>query len=174
MTAPINVLRDRLEQFLRREVVEWEGLPAKCTEQDLEVWLSLSSGEGIAHLGTDGVQYRFRTVEAIGFTEPVRLYFRGETLRLVRAGLWSSNRLECERVLRSLGDPQARLDLAFGMRLIPDGEWIYESRGLALAVIPDTGLIAYVSAYIPCNVDEYRRYFHDAEFTREFRGPRQL
>jgi hypothetical protein len=173
VTAPTNVCKDRLEQFLRRELAGWEGLPKKCAEQDVARSLPLRPGEGIAYLGSERVEYRFRVVEAVGFIEPVRLYFREGALCLVRTGLWSTERAECERLLRDLGDPQDRLNLVFGMGMIADGEWVYAARGLTLGVIPDTGLIAGVAAYRPCSVDKYRRCFYDGEPAREFPGLRQ-
>jgi hypothetical protein len=170
VTAPTNVCKDRLDQFLRRELATLEGLPTTCTEQDVARSRPLRPGEGIAYLGSERVEYRFRVVEAVGFIEPVRLYFGGAALCLVRTGLWSTDRAECERLLRDLGDPQDRLNLAFGMGMIADGEWVYAARGLTLGVIPDTGLIASVAAYPPCSVDKYRRYFYDGEPAREFPG----
>jgi hypothetical protein len=173
VSAATDVCKGRLEQLLRRELAGWEGLPEGCAEQDVARWLPLRPGEGIAHLGTEMVEYRFRVAEAAGFTEPVRLHFRDGALCLVRTGLWSTDRTECGRLLRDLGDPPDRLNLVFGMGMIADGEWVYAARGLTLGVIPDTGLIASVAAYRPCSVNTYRRCFHDGEPAREFPGLRR-
>ena len=167
-----DVCKGRLEQFLRRELAGWEGLSEGCAEQDVARWLPLRPSEGIAHLGSEMVEYRFRVAVAVGFTEPLRLHFRNGVLWLVRTGLWSTDRTECRRLLRDLGDPSDRLNLVFGMGIIADGEWVYAARGLTLGVIPDTGLIASVSAYGPCSVNTYRRCFHDGEPVREFPGLR--
>jgi hypothetical protein len=160
--------RSRIEQFLRRDLADWVGLPEGCSEENLERWLSLRPGEGIVQLGTEIVTYRFRVVEAAGFAEPVRLHFREGELRLIRTGLWSKDRRECEQMLRDLGDPPGRADLMFGMGMIADGEWVYAARGLTVGVIPETGLIASVSAYQPCSADVYLQRFHDRRPTREF------
>lgn len=172
MSPAADLCQGRIEQLLRRELAGWEGLPQACAEQDIARWLPLRSGEGIVHLGSELVQYRFRAVEAAGFTEPVRLHFRDRALCLVRTGLWSTDRAECERLLRDLGAPPDRLNLVFGMGIIADGEWVYPARGLALGVIPDTGLIASLAAFPPCSLNTYRRCFHDAEPAREFPGLR--
>jgi len=159
--------KDRLEQFLRRDLAGWKGLLAGCTEQEIARWLPLRPGEGTARLGTDRVEYRFRSIEAPGFTEPLRLHFRDGTLRLARTGLWSTDRTECERLLKDLGEPPDRLDLIFGTDVIANGEWVYASRGLTLAVIPATGLIASAAAFQPCTVRTYQQWLRSDEPMRE-------
>jgi hypothetical protein len=168
MSAATEACKDRLEQFLRRNLAGWQGLPADCAELDIAQWLPLRPGEGITHLGSETIEYRFRVAEAPGFTAPPRLHFRDGVLFLVRTGLWSTDRTECTRLLRDLGEPPDRLDLVFGTGLIANGEWVYAASGLSLGVIPDTGLIASVNAFVPCSVDVYRRRFHDPEPAREF------
>ena len=104
MSAATDVCKSRLEQFLRRELADWEGLPDGCAERDVGRWLPLRAGEGIAHLGSEMVEYRFRAAEVAGFPEPVRLHIRAGVLCLVRTGLWSTDHTECTRLLRALGD----------------------------------------------------------------------
>jgi hypothetical protein len=168
MSEAANACKGRLEQFLRRELAGWHGLPEGCVAEDLPSWVKLRSGEGLAHFGSEIVEYRFRVAEAAGFAEPVRLYFRDGVLCLIRTGLWSTDWSVCERLLRELGDPPDRLDLVFGMGFIAGGERVYATRGLMLGAIPDTGLIANVAGYPPCTLDVYRRRYRDAEPAREF------
>jgi len=173
MSTGPDVCRGRLELFLHRELAGWEGLPEGCTEQDVARWLPLRQGEGIAHLGSERVEYRYRMAEVAGFTEPVQLYFRDQILCLVWTGLWSTDRTAGERLLQDLGDPPDRLDLGFGMGVIPGGEWVYAARGLMLGVSLSTGLMARVACYPPCSVVEYRRCLHHTEPVREFPGLRE-
>jgi hypothetical protein len=168
VSATPSGCRGTLARILRRDLAGWEGLPDGCTERGIARWLPLRAGEGIAHLGSERVEYRFRAAETSGFSETVRLYFRDGTLRLVRTGLWSTEQVECDRVLRELGDPQDRLDLLFGVQSITDGEWIYPSRGLSVAVLPGTRLIADLAAYQPSTVDTFRRCLHECSPPREF------
>ena len=172
MSADLSPCRSRLEQFLRRDLEGWNGLPHGCAEQEISRWLPLREGEGIVHLGVEMIGYRFRVAETVGFGEPVRLYFQDGTLSLVRTGLWSVDRADCDRLLQVLGEPDARLDLMFGIRLIEAGEWVYATRGLTLGVIPDTGLLATVSVFPPCGVAAYRRRFWDSEPVGERPAPR--
>jgi len=88
--------------------------------------------EGLVRLGSEKVEYRVRLTDADAYPEPVRLMSPDEALCLVRTGLFSADRAECERVLRELGDPPDRLDLVFGVGTIADGEWVYAARGLTL------------------------------------------
>jgi hypothetical protein len=169
MSTATDVCRIRLERFMRRELADWDGLPQECSERDLEQWLPLRPGEGIVHLGSDIVEYRFRVAaDTVGFPEPVRFHFSGGALSLIRTGIWSFDRAECERLLQHLGPPSERLSLMFGMGTIPDGEWVYAAIGLNLGVIPETGLIASVSAYQPCDIDVYLRRFQEIQPVREF------
>lgn len=170
MSDATDACRIRVEQFMRRELAQWDGLPNGCFEQEIQRWLQLRPGVGIAHLGSDVVEYRFRAVaDAAGFHDPVRFYFLGAELSLIRTGVWSFDRAECERLLQHLGEAPNRLGLIFGMGTIPEGEWVYASLGLTLGVIPETGIITSVSAYQPCSIDAYRRRLHDIQQAREFR-----
>jgi hypothetical protein len=168
MSEAANACKVRLAQFFRRELAGWHGLPQQCVAEDLPDSVTLRSGEGLAHFGTDVVEYRFRVAETASFTEPVQLYFDGGTLCLIRTGLWSTDRSVCQRLLRELGDPPDRLDLTLGMRVVARAEWVYATRGLMLAVLSDTGLIASVAGYPPCTLDVYRRCYRDADPAREF------
>jgi hypothetical protein len=168
MTEAANACKGRLEQFFRRELAGWHGLPQQCVAEDLPNSVKLRSGEGLAHFGTAIVEYRFRVADTAGFTEPVRLYFGDGALRLIRTGLWSTDRSVCQGLLRELGDPPDRLDLTFGMGVVARAEWVYATRGLMLAVVSNTGLIANVAGYPPCTLEVYRRRYRDAEPAREF------
>ncbi|MUL47008.1 hypothetical protein FZI85_03545 [Mycobacterium sp. CBMA293] len=155
---------------MRRKLASWAGLPAGCVEHDVERWLPLRPGEGIAHFGSAVTEYRFRVAaEAADFPELVRLYFRDSELSLVRTGIWSFDRDECTQLLNHVADPPNRVDLVIGARVVPDSEWVYPAKGLALGVIPETGLIASVSAYQPCGISQYLQTIHNVEQAREFR-----
>lgn len=168
MSVSPQSCQHQLAYILSRDLNAW-GLTDGCTEQSVAQWLPLLAGEGIAHLGTEMVEYRFRVAEAPGFSESLRLYFRHDTLRMVRTGLWSTDRVQTDRMLRNLGDPDDRLDLVFGVQSIAGGEWVYASRGLSVAVVPDTGVIVDVAAYQPSSVDTFQRWLNDCSPPREFR-----
>lgn len=172
MNPANNPCPQTLAQFLSRDLAGWRGLTEGCSFQDVASCVPLLPGEGVARLGTDIVEYRFRAAETAGFTEPVRLYFQDDLLALVRSGVWSFDRAECARLLRELGDPPDRLDLSFAMGVIDDGSWVYANRGLTLGVIPDTGIIVSVAAYPPCTLDAFIRRLDDREPPREFRENR--
>jgi hypothetical protein len=160
----------RLRQFLRNELADWSGLPSNCAETDVVQWVSTHPGEGVAHLGSEAIEYRFRAVQPPEPDAVVRLYFRDAVLHLVRTDYGSADRAVHARLLKSLEEPAERLDLAFGTGLIGNGAWIYPARGLMLGVVPDTQQIVRAMAYAPCTVETYRLRLHDAAKAREFRG----
>lgn len=55
----------------------------------------------------------------------------------------------------ALGEPDARLDIAYGLVTVPGGEWLYASRGLSLVV--QSGLVRHVMGFAPCGVAAYVR-----------------
>jgi len=171
VSVTVERCRVPLSRFLSRELSDWRGLPSHCRERDLEALFPLRPGEGATRLGVDLVSYRFRVLEWPGLLEPVHLLFASDILRMLRTGLWSTDRSECDRLLGELGQPDSRVDLAFGVTWIPDGDWVYASRGLTLSVIPDTGLIAGVEAYPPGTLQSYLRSFHNTSPAREFPAP---
>ena len=105
MNAEADTCKEHLEQFMRRDLAGWMGLSGQCAEHDVARWLPLREGEGVARLGSDMIEYRFRVTEAGGYAEPVRLMFHDAALCLVRTGLLSTKRTECQRLLHDLGDP---------------------------------------------------------------------
>jgi hypothetical protein len=157
--------------LLGRDLDGWKGLPEGCSEDDLARWFSLRPGEGMVYLGSEMVAYRFRMADVQGLAEPVQLCFQGETLHLVRTGPWPADPAACRRLLQRLGEPDDRLDLVFGMGTIAAGEWVYAARGLAVGVVPETGVIVGVTGCRACDVATYRRCFHHCEPPREFRAP---
>lgn len=159
-----------LQRFLLRDLADWPGLPSDCAESEVARWLPLLPGAGTAMLGGGVLEYSVRAVAAPDLTEPVRLYFRDGVLRLVRSGLWTADPLACAALLQTLGPPASYLDFALDVGVARGGARLYPARGLMLAVVPATGLIASVEAFPPCGVADYVRQFRDPEPPREFPG----
>ena len=159
---------EAISRLLRHCLSDWAGLPQDCPEATLLNALPLSQGIGLARLGVDVIEYRFRAIAAPDFTEPVRLYFLSGMLRLVRTGLWSADPNVSASLLNDFGTPEARLDLTLDVTIQPGSALLYPSRGLMLGVVPATGLIATVEAFQPCTMNHYRRQLYNAEPPREF------
>ena len=168
MNAATSECRSRLEPFLRRELSNFEGLAENCPLQALAQWLPFLPGEGLVHFGSEAVEFRFRMAEVAGFGEPLQFCFREGLLALVRTGLWFADEGESSHLLKELGEPSARLAFMFGTGKLPEGEWLYPARGLALGLIPETGRICSLSAFRPCSLSEYKRCFYNDEPAREF------
>jgi hypothetical protein len=165
----MNACRQTIDMYLRRDLGAWRGLAAGCREDALE-WLSFRDGKGRTVLGAEHVEYAFRMLDHPGFTAPVGFHFRAGTLAFVATEYWSLDAGECAALLRQLGEPAHRLDLAWRHTTIAGGAWAYVERGLTLGVIPATGLIAKAIAYPPCTLAEYAARYHAARTAREFRA----
>lgn len=168
MTDVRERCKGQLARFVRRELAGWTGLPAECTEREIDSWLHFREGEAVARFGSQAVEYRVRVVGAAAYSEPVRFFFRHQTLAFARTGMFSFDAAECGRLLGDLGDPEDRLDLFFDVGVVAGGEWVYGARGLAIGVIADTGLIATITVFPPTTVAAYRRLIRNARPPREF------
>ncbi len=56
-------------------------------------------------------------------------------------------------------------------RLIPDGDRVWPGWGIALGVIPETGIVASVAVFAPCTLAEYEGRYRVTKATREMRRP---
>jgi hypothetical protein len=70
MNAEADTCKERLEQFMRRDLAGWMGLSGQCAEHDVARWLPLREGEGVGweHADAEGGRHadlvaRFRRPE---------------------------------------------------------------------------------------------------------------
>ncbi len=156
-------------RLLERRLADWSGLGEGCREADLARSLPLREGEGMAHLGSGAEEYRFRVMAPPGFVDAVFLYFRGDVLALVRTDYWSLDAAECAALLEALGEPEHRMELVWKNDAIPDGDRVWPGRGIALGVIPETGIVVRVALFPPCTLADYEARYRSTEPVREFR-----
>ena len=52
-----------------------------------------------------------------------------------------------------LGEPDRRLDVAYGLLHLVSGEWVYPTRGLAFVVAHDR--VRHAMGFVPCGEEEY-------------------
>jgi hypothetical protein len=156
-----------LDGSLTRDPAGWRGL-GNISEAEIAAVYPLADGEARAVRGQERRHYRVRSLVWRGFDEPFSLFFDGARLVILETDYWSLDEDRCARTLKALGPPQKRLDAAFRMSRIPKGEYVYHDRGLALSVIPDTGLIVRWTTFAPTTPDEYRRYIRATALAQEF------
>jgi hypothetical protein len=162
--------RNSIERFLQRQIGRWRGLPRGCKAEEIANWLSFNDGAGRALYGADRVEYEFRSLTYAGFTSGVFFYFSRGDLEFISTEYWSFDAAECAAVLGELGNPESKLDFFWKTDKIESGEWVYAARGISVAVVPATQLIAMVTAFPPCAPDVYSARYRSTALAREFRG----
>lgn len=165
----IGGCRKNIEMFLGRQIGRWSGLKAGCPENDITAWLHFNDGAGTALYGTLEVEYSFRALFHPGFQEGIDFYFADRQLRFIATEYWSFDQQQCENLLRELGEPPNRLPLYWRDDVIEAGEWVYPEKGVALGVIPATGLIARLVVYPPCPLKRYQERYYNTRLSRERR-----
>jgi hypothetical protein len=160
--------RKNIQQFLDRNLKQWNGLISGCQESTLQTWLPFNPGEGRTHLGAELVTYRFRLLSSPGFGAGVRFYFDQNLLALMGTEYWSFDRQECVKLVQQLGEPAYRLDLYWRNLQVEAGEFVYPDRGVSLGIIPDTQLIVSVAVYPPCTLNDYKAKYYNNTPVREF------
>jgi len=168
----MSACEQNIRRFLRRQIGDWAGLNADCGKREVLSAFSFAAGEGVAHYGAKNLEFRFHALPAEGFAEPVFFYFIREQLKLIAAEFWSFYRTECLRVQQQLGEPACRLDFMWQERVIPAAELLYPDRGIAIGLIPDSGLFASVRVFPPCSVGEYQENYWNTKPAREFAHPK--
>jgi hypothetical protein len=156
-----------LDGYLQRDPEGWHGFP-RASEADLASRYSFSPGEGRARRGLDRIDYRFRALKRPGFATPFVFYFAGDTLAFIETEFWSLDAELCAQTIAALGPPPERMDGFFRESMVASGEWLYPARGLALCVMPQTGLIARWTAFPPTSRDFYRGAIQITQPAREF------
>jgi hypothetical protein len=156
-----------LDGYLGRDPDRWRGFTGE-TRASLIACYKFNAGEGAATLGERGVAYGFRTLSRPSCPAPFVFYFAQDRLACISADYWSLDERECRAVLGRLGPPPHRLDACFRESVLREADWVFPARGLALCVVPETGLIARWTAYAPCPLEMYRARYRVTEPAREF------
>ena len=156
-----------LDSYLTRDPASWAGFGAP-TEAELESSYVMEAGEARAIRGEARCRYRVRALDRRGSDHPFSLFFDDDRLVLLETDYWSFEEEECAGVLAALGKPQHRLDAAFRMEMMPQADWLYPSRGLALCVMPETSLIVRWTAFAATTLEEYRKRIRAVALATEF------
>jgi hypothetical protein len=164
----MNICEQNIGQFLFRHLDQWSGLSANCKESEIIALFCFNEGEGVTHCGLKNVEYRFRSLPFKGFLQDVYFYFARDQLSHIATEFWSFDRRECADILRLLGEPAHRLEFAWKEQTLADSELLYPDKGIAIGVIPETGLIASVKVFCPCTEQVYKESYWNTKHSREF------
>lgn len=165
----MTICEQNIKTFLFRHMDQWSGLHADCKKSDVITLFPFIEGEGTTHVGLKNVEYQFRSLQFDGFLESVFFYFFRNRLSHIGTEFWSFDQGECAEIIRHLGAPAHRLEFAWQEQRKADWEWLYPEKGIAIGVIPSTGLIASVTVFPPCTVDAYKDNYWNTKVSREFR-----
>lgn len=141
-------LRDALAE---RRFADFRGLNAQCAPAALfPGWSDDPERFRVRPLGRNQVKVRTTPIELAGYLRP-EVSVRDGSLVLFDA---KGPELDSAALLSALGEPELKLDAHFGTLPLPQGEYVYPSRGLALWV--SHGKIVHLAAFVPTSAEDYR------------------
>lgn len=145
-----------LESLAALDLEQWAGLVQGTTlEHARRLFAIDEEWRGAGRLGSSGKKTEWYSIEAEGFPDGLRLWFRGNDLLLAdarRPALPGG----VDGLLASLGSPEARLDSYLGTLEIEESEWVYADRGLTIFVNPSNRRLLRIAVYRPASLAEYR------------------
>jgi hypothetical protein len=135
-------------------LVGWDGLPPGCRPHELFPELPDSTSDWAQRPLGDGFERAaFALAELPGYYRPT-VSARDDVVVLFD-GMNPELRDGFEALAADLGAPAARLDYRHGTLPVPDGEWIYGSRGLTLFVNTTADTALHVALYPTTTTEEY-------------------
>jgi hypothetical protein len=151
----MDQLREVMDKFVSRNFRDWPGLPSNGTLTAVRQYFNNDSDDiGEAALGNDFCQYLVVTIP--GYGTPVRIWSTNIDEKVV---LLDAPNPELQPGLSSLldelGEPAAQLDTYWGTLSIPDGEWVYPERGLALFVSERDEKVFHLAVFQPTTLADY-------------------
>jgi hypothetical protein len=130
-------------------VTDWHGLPAGLTwRAHVDADVPTAGMLGDDHEAADMVHL---PDDADGVS--ARAWLRDDAV--IRLDVPMPSDVAGPGVPEGLGAPERRLDIRYGLRPLPQGEWIFGARGLALVV--EDGRVRHAVGFVPCSGDEYVR-----------------
>lgn len=146
-----------LRALARRDFLDWRGLAPETSLADVAAVFPVEDDwRGAGHLGEEGREMSWLSVEAEGYPQGLRVWLDQDRVVLIDA---ESPALSTglPALLRAIGEPEARWEAYLGTLLIPGSEWVYPGRGLTLHVNPENGILLRLLAYAPTTLEGYRR-----------------
>jgi hypothetical protein len=146
---------ESLRAFAAADVAAWRGLPAGLAPADVGGALELSSVTGRDLLGEERRQVAWVAASSALYRGGLRVWHEAGVVVLLegRDPFAAGQPVAAP----DLGEPEAVLDTVLGRLRLPGGELVYASRGLALRVNPENGVLLGVLGFAPTSSDEYRK-----------------
>ncbi|HET9624567.1 MAG TPA: hypothetical protein VFP84_24530 [Kofleriaceae bacterium] len=160
--------RDAVTQLTAKQLATWHGLPARCTLDDLRhAGVELGDDETAATLGEAAEPATYRKAKLTGYAEYPMIWLRDAVI--VQLSVDTPDLADLPRLLATLGPPTAKLD-AWARTTptkIPEAEWVWPARGLALRLSSDRKLPMQLIVFAPTTLEHYRAALRYAEPPRE-------
>jgi hypothetical protein len=157
-----------LEHFVRRDFIEWQGLPENCWITEAQTALKLSEAYGVGRLGREYTPAFFRTRQLEGYINFVRAWYRDEKLVLLD-GEYPTLPVELSALLESYGAPEIRLDYHQDVVKIKAGALVYPQRGITFFLNANAQMLARVAVYAVTSLEHYLAHLSFEEKAREFK-----
>lgn len=146
-----------IHQLRARDFRSWRGLDERCTPDAFAAALGREgSNEGMRPLGSEAVEVTWWPAPCPGYGEPLEVQLaEGRVVRI--DGLRPSLDGGLPALLAALGEPAAKLAYHDNVVPIPDGEWVWPGRGLALYLSADHRFVRRVALFHATDLDRYLR-----------------
>lgn len=167
--ARSNPCADPVAALVTGDLGRVHGLPPTCTLADIAAVLSPLDGEGVAALGEPPTSHRIRYFRAPGLVQPVQAWLDGDQVVLVNVERPATPH-GWQAYVAPLGPPEARLDYAWSVLVLPGAEWVWPARGVIVAVKDNVGAVLRTGLFVPGTLAEYRRVARYLEDEREEPG----
>ena len=156
-----------LQQFAACAFTSWQGLPDTCTITDAQQGLNFSVDYSAGRLGQRHTPAFFHTTQLDGYINFVRAWRRAEQVVLI-TGEYPSLSGNLAALLKSYGEPAAKLTYFQGVIEIEAGEWAYPQRGITLFMNANAEMLAQVAVYSVTSLTDYLAHLSLQEKMREF------
>ncbi|HEY2929520.1 hypothetical protein [Piscinibacter sp.] len=158
-------LQAALTAFMQRRLADWHGLPPQARIDEARRILGLSAAaEGRGSVGSARHAAQWQSLD----DRPLVLWARANELVLLEF----EGPFDDLDALAALGAPAARLDVNWGVAPLPEGEWVYPERGLAVLVSPQ-GQALRLFGFAPMPLAAYQRDLRRNPKPRPMPAPRK-
>lgn len=145
-----DTFADVMAKLARADVAGWRGLPDGL---DWRAHIDAGDAPAGAALGDASEPADMIHVADATTGRSARAWLRDDSVILIDVPMAPD--VAGPAVPNALGMPDRRLDVIYGLLPIPQGEWVYAARGLALVV--HVGRIRHAIGFAPSNPDDYAR-----------------
>jgi len=148
---------DALRMIRTRDFRAWQGLPADCTPERLAKDLPRATpNEGQRQLGTAPVDVTWWPAQLDGYREPLEVQIaKGRVVRIDGERPELTGGLEAH--LGALGEPAGKLSYYADTVKLPDGEWVWPARGIAIYLNADHRFVNRVALFHATDLPAYVR-----------------